>query len=33
MLDIIKNAARKAGEIQKKYFHSADLDIANKTNH
>jgi len=33
MLDIIKNAAKAAGEIQKTYFRQTELDVVQKTNH
>ena len=33
MLDIIKKAAIAAGEIQKKYFQSTELDVTHKTDH
>jgi len=33
MLDIIKKAALRAGEIQKKYFRSTKLTITHKTDH
>ena len=33
MLDILKKAALEAGEIQKKYFRSAELDVTHKTDH
>src|SRR3990167_7864591 len=33
MLNILKNVAVLAGEIQKKYFRLGNLNISNKTNH
>ena len=33
MLNILKNAAVLAGEIQKKYFRQGELGVVNKTNH
>ena len=33
MLDILKKAALEAGEIQKKYFRSTELDVTHKTDH